>query len=222
MAAARTRQGDAQSEPRSRRDRDNIRELLLDAAIAEFGQNGFEAASTTSIADRADAHQPQINYHFSTKAELWRAAVDRLFAVLNETLAGLADLDPETRMIEIIRRTVRFAAERPQLNQIMLQESMVPSDRLVWLTETYVQGMYDALRDQWRHLREIGVAAPVDERLIYYVLIGSSSLPFANQSEAAILIGPDHDSDELVEAHIDGLVAMLLPGRSTDAGGDTA
>ena len=38
------------------------------------------AASTTSIARRVDAHQPQINYHFDSKQALWTAAVDHLFA----------------------------------------------------------------------------------------------------------------------------------------------
>ncbi|NBR91752.1 MAG: TetR/AcrR family transcriptional regulator, partial [Rhodobacteraceae bacterium] len=45
----------------------------------EFARNGFAGASTRAIAIRAGAHQPQINYHFSSKEALWRAVVDDLF-----------------------------------------------------------------------------------------------------------------------------------------------
>src|SRR3989442_5255295 len=74
---------------RVRTVREDIRERLLDAALVEFGAKGFDGASTRSIAQRADAHQPQINYHFASKEALWFAAVDHLFGLLGEQLAGL-------------------------------------------------------------------------------------------------------------------------------------
>src|ERR1700687_4009811 len=72
-----------------RRTRDDIRQRLLESALVEFGAKGFDGASTRSIAQRVDAHQPQINYHFASKAALWAAAVDYLFGRLGEELAGL-------------------------------------------------------------------------------------------------------------------------------------
>ena len=53
-------------------DRD-VRQSLIEAATVEFARNGFAGASTRAIAIRAGAHQPQINYHFSSKEALWRA-----------------------------------------------------------------------------------------------------------------------------------------------------
>ena len=43
-----------------RRSSDAVRERLIEAATLEFTEHGFEAASTRSIAARAEAHQPQI------------------------------------------------------------------------------------------------------------------------------------------------------------------
>src|SRR5713101_2123454 len=83
MAQAEKRQ------PRVRRSRADIRERLLDSALVEFGAKGFDGASTRAIAQRVDAHQPQINYHFSSKEALWFAAIDHLFELLGEELAGL-------------------------------------------------------------------------------------------------------------------------------------
>ena len=67
---------------RSRRPAADLAAALLDAAAVEFAAHGFEGASTRRIAERAGAHQPQINYHFASKEQLWRATVDHLFALL--------------------------------------------------------------------------------------------------------------------------------------------
>src|SRR3954463_12021683 len=72
-----------------RRTRDDMRQQLLESALVEFGAKGFDGASTRSIAQRVDAHQPQINYHFASKEALWDAAVDHLFELLGEALAAL-------------------------------------------------------------------------------------------------------------------------------------
>jgi len=56
------------------------RASLIEAAVHEFAAHGFDGASTRAIATRAGVHQPQINYHFESKLDLWRAAVDWLFA----------------------------------------------------------------------------------------------------------------------------------------------
>ena len=55
-------------EVRLRRTRTDIREALLESALIEFGAKGFDGASTRAIAQRVEAHQPQINYHFESKA----------------------------------------------------------------------------------------------------------------------------------------------------------
>ena len=109
---------------------------------------------------------------------------------------------------------VRFAAENPELNQIMVQEAVEPSDRLVWITDTHVRPRYDALRNLWERLRDLGITAPIDSRLFHYVFVGASSLLFTNRAEAVMLLGADPREEELIEAHVQGLIAMLLPGRS--------
>jgi AcrR family transcriptional regulator len=69
---------------RRRKGSEVVAEELLDAALVEFAAHGFEGTSTRAIAQRAGCHQPQINYHFASKEQLWQAAVDRLFGQLGE------------------------------------------------------------------------------------------------------------------------------------------
>jgi TetR/AcrR family transcriptional regulator len=206
---------------RTRRSRDDVRQELLEAALVEFGANGFDGASTRAIAERADAHQPQINYHFASKTALWHEAVDHLFALLDAELGPLVlDLGaPASELAasfaEIVHRFVRFAAAHPELNQIVVHESTAPSDRLSWMVARHVQPRYDGLRALWRVLRRHGLAAPIDDALVHYVLVGAASLPFVSRYEAEVLLGEDPTSPDVVRRHADGIVRMLLPGHGS-------
>lgn len=211
---------------RARVVREDIRERLLDAALMEFGAKGFDGASTRAIARRIGAHQPQINYHFASKEALWTAAVDRLFAELARTMRGLgrgrvlsasADVtEIAGAFAEMIRRFVRFAAEHPELNQIMVHEATADSDRLRWMTERHVKPLYDTVRPLWRRLREAGIAAPIDDRLFHYVLVGAASIVYVNAPEARLLTGIEPTTARWVESHATGLVATLLPNAPRD------
>src|SRR4051812_49867198 len=53
---------------------------ILNAAIAEFAERGFEGASIRAIADRLGLQHPLITYHYRTKDILWRAAAPHAFS----------------------------------------------------------------------------------------------------------------------------------------------
>lgn len=206
---------------RSRAVRADIRERLLEAALAEFADKGFDGASTHAIARRIGAHQPQINYHFASKEALWTAAVDHLFAELSQAMQGLpipprhvtaADAPAISAIVaDMIRRFVHFAARHPELNRIMVHEATSDGGRLAWMTERHVRPLYEAVRPLWRCLRAAGIAAPIDDRLFHYVLVGAASLVYVNAPEARLLTGLEPTARRWVDAHADGLVAMLLP-----------
>ncbi|HEY5023608.1 MAG TPA: TetR/AcrR family transcriptional regulator [Acidimicrobiales bacterium] len=212
---------------RPRRARTDIREALLESALIEFGAKGFDGASTRAIARRVEAHQPQINYHFESKAALWTAAVDYLFGLLGQALDGVL---PTTltdggvsqlaaAFADGIRRFVRFAAEHPELNQIMVHEGTAASDRLAWMTATHVKPFFDGIGLAWQILRDAGVAAPIDSEILYYVLVGAASLPYVNAPEVRLLTGRDPSHPDWIRAHAEGMVAILLPGARVAATG---
>jgi TetR/AcrR family transcriptional regulator len=208
---------------RVRRTRSDIREALLVAALVEFGAKGFDGASTRAIAARVEAHQPQINYHFESKAALWTAAVDYLFGLLRQAMDGV--IPPETTHLDVaqlaaafadgIGRFVTFAAEHPELNQIIVHEGTEDSDRLGWITQTHVKPFFDAISPAWRILRDAGVAAPVDTEIFYYLLIGGASMPYVNAPEVRLLTGRDPQSPKWIAAHAAALKTILLPGLTS-------
>ncbi len=213
---------DATNAPRRRQARSATTRLkLLEAALHEFAAHGFEATSTRAIATAAETQQPQINYHFSSKEALWRAAVDHLFerlddVVLRQVEASPPVTDERSEFAGHVRAFVHAAAQLPELNRIMVHEATVASDRLAWIVDRHVRPRFEALTRAWRALRSKGVVADIDETVLYYSIVGAASLPYVNAPEA-LLLGHDTLDETFIDRHADALVAIFLGPNGTDA-----
>jgi TetR/AcrR family transcriptional regulator len=201
-------------ETRHERKSEQTRTNLLDAALIEFSMSGLEGTSTRSIARRAGCHQPQINYHFSSKEALWEASVTHLFDQLHASVDGPSlPPDPIDAMQERMRRFVRFAAVHPELNRIMVAEAMADSQRLKWIVETHSRAAHTSMVDAWRLVRATGAGADIDERLVYHLFIGAASLLWANAPEAMMLDDTLRPTDECIELHANAVIALFFPNR---------
>lgn len=157
-------------------------------------------------------HQPLIHYHFDNKETLWRAAVDRLFAELDAALldVGAGDLLDDVALLEwVIRRFVRFASRRPELNRIMVQEATHDSDRLDWIVDTHVRARFE-----WLSSLLGRAAAPalreLDPLALYYSLVGATSLLYVNAPEARRMSPEDPMDERIIAQHEEALIAMFI------------
>lgn len=187
------------------------RAALVEAAIVEFANHGFDGASTRAIAARAGVHQPQINYHFSSKLDLWRAAVDHLFTEISmEVLTTAVEGDDDLAAFrQVVRAYVRFAARRPELNRMMVKESSIEGPRLTWLVERHVKARFEVLSGLWERLRAAGDVIDIDGLTAFYLLVGAGTLVYTNAPEARLLSGADPFQHDRIAAHADALVTML-------------
>jgi AcrR family transcriptional regulator len=74
-----------------RKSKEERREEILDAAIAEFAQKGLHGASTEEIARLAGISQPYVFRLFGTKKELYIAGVARCFRQTLEIFQRVAE-----------------------------------------------------------------------------------------------------------------------------------
>jgi AcrR family transcriptional regulator len=78
---------------------DDRRTRLLDAALATFVRFGFRKTSMEEVARAADVSRQTLYFHFATKEDLFRAAVDHAMRTgLDAAAQSLAD--PALRSIE--------------------------------------------------------------------------------------------------------------------------
>jgi TetR/AcrR family transcriptional regulator len=195
-----------------RRQREATRERILEAASEAFAEKGFLGASTREIARRAATNQGLITYHFRSKEELWRAAADRIFEGLGARLVGRLGTpehgDPRERAREAIREYVRFAAARPALFRLMVDEGKVADDRMNWLVDVHLRPRFEAIS------RGLMQAAGIDETLLphaFYALVGAASLIFAVAPECRRLTGLDPETHGAIETHADFVARLMVP-----------
>lgn len=193
---------------------DATRDAILDAALDVFSERSFEGAATREIASRAGVTQPLLHYHFSSKDELWRAAVDRLFAALGEALAaraeGLRGVDDLTAQKLIIREFVHFSARHPQLHRIITAESKTDGPRMDWLVDRHVRPLYESTTAAFARLAEQGHLPTIPPVHLYYLLTGAAPTLFVLAPECRRLSGVDPFDDDVIEAHADAVITLLF------------
>src|SRR5260370_24543062 len=105
----------------------NPRERILSIALQVFAERGFEGATTVEIARRAQVSQPLVHYHFDSKEELWRAAVDHGFAPLRAVYVGapeeMRDIGKLARLKIMVPRVVRFSRDPQPGRPLTVQET---------------------------------------------------------------------------------------------------
>lgn len=193
---------------------DPARDRILAAAIDLFSERSFDGATTRQIAERAGVTQPLLNYHYRSKDDLWRAAVDSLFAMLRqsserraESLEGVDDLTSAKTMV---REFVRFSARHPQLHRIITQESKADSPRMDWLVEQHVRPLYENTVALFEHLARDGAVPPIPPEHLYYILTGAGPTMFVLGPECRRLTGLDPTADEVIDAHVDAVCLLLF------------
>ena len=77
------------TEPCSRTRGEITRDALIEAALEIFGRDGFNAASTRDIAERANANQALINYHFKGKQGLYLAVFEHIAAQMMQGMGTI-------------------------------------------------------------------------------------------------------------------------------------
>jgi AcrR family transcriptional regulator len=193
---------------------DATRERILGAALELFSERGFDGASTREIASKAGVTQPLLNYHYRSKDELWRAAVDDLFEQLNVALAdradGLRGVETLTAARLLVREFIWFSARHPQLHRIITQECKSDSARMDWLVERHVRPLYETTTAQFAALAEEGHVPPIAPAHLYYIVTGAGPTMFVLGPECRRLSGLDPESDDVIEAHADAVCALLF------------
>ena len=193
---------------------DATRERILGAALDLFSELSFEGATTREIAARAGVTQPLLNYHFSSKDELWRAAVDGLFEGLNRSLSerelGLRGVDELTVARLLVREFIYFSAAHPQLHRIITQECKTDGPRMDWLVERHIRALYEATSERLAGLAQNAHVPDIPIAHLYYIITGAGPTMFVLGPECRRLTGVDPGDPAVIEAHADAVCRLLF------------
>jgi len=114
---------------RRQRERTEVREKILDAALEFFAREGVEGVNMRALADAIEYSPPVIYAHFRDKDAIIRELCYRQMRGLAKMFATFADLDPIERLRRIGYVYADFAIEHPSHFRFMfLTEHPLPDD----------------------------------------------------------------------------------------------
>jgi AcrR family transcriptional regulator len=181
----------------------------------EFALQGFESASSRTIATKAGVGKAAVDFHFGSKDDLWRAAAEKAFGEFHTTfgtaLETSAHMDPRARAEILITEAVVFFAKHPEFQRFLTNTS--PGPRLQWLIETHISplhAVFDALIADID--ADLGDEVP-DRSHLFYMFIGAASTPYEMAEEFDAVNGISPFDADAVTRHAESMILTFLPPK---------
>ncbi|PKU24504.1 TetR/AcrR family transcriptional regulator [Telmatospirillum siberiense] len=96
---------------------------ILKAAEQVFAETGFTGATMAEIADKADLPKANLHYYFGTKEELYRAVLDNILVIWQNTVSSiLPEADPAQAIADYVRSKMEVARTRPYASKVFANE----------------------------------------------------------------------------------------------------
>lgn len=193
----------------------STREHIVQTALKCFSRNGFEGASTRTIATTAGVNQGLIPYYFGTKQALWREAVDQAFAELHSAIGmmeGAVTANPTKEAIAgVIRRYVSFVAANPEFVLMMNEEGKRDGARMQWIVDRHVRPVFESLSELFGRVgATIDLPKTLDPIHLTYIFAGAVATIFHQAPECRRVSGYDPMEESAIEAHADTLIHLMF------------
>lgn len=105
---------------RKEREKEEMRRLILDAALRLFRDRGYDGVSIRNIAEAIEYSPGTIYLYYKDKSEIFFALQYEAAAVKRDHLLPVADIaDPWERLVEFGRRYVDFGMKHPDLYDLL-------------------------------------------------------------------------------------------------------
>ncbi|MFT5033123.1 MAG: AcrR family transcriptional regulator [Bacteroidia bacterium] len=196
------------------------RQAVLDAAIESFALLGFDGTNFREITQRCGADRPLILYHFKSKENLWKVAVELVekrftrqfesnYQPQKQTLA-----DDKARIRYLMSTYIDALIAIPAYGQILLREGSSEGPRMEWLARHFVPGAALSIElddpDIIRRVQKTVLRDILASVLVSFVALGplmDRSLALVTGKQAAGI----HPLDEHnKQAFINYLLAMVF------------
>ncbi len=189
------------------------RNKILNSALREFSEKGFDSASVRNISAAAGVNHGLIRYHFENKGMLWKAAVDFLFQRLNEEMIEPESDKQKSRHERVrlwIHRYVRYCAKYPEHARIMVQESIRDSGRLEWAADRHIRQRHQMLLDSLPVTLDLDRFPDIDIPTLIYMINAATQAPFNLAAEIRHLYGKEVNTEDFIETYAEGIFDLFF------------
>eukprot|EP00435_Cladocopium_sp_Y103_P078178 s1_g1917.t1 len=189
------------------------RDLILQASLKEFADNGFEGTSIRRIAAVADVNHCSIQHHFGNKRNLWEATARYVFAEqeawLEKRAEGLTGVSEGEFMRLMFREFMLFSANCPSLNRFMLQANQ-NEERMSWLVENMLKPSKLSYLTMIERAQKAGIFVSGDPSHLHYLFVAAATSIFAFGTEFKQVTGNNPFDQSVIDKHIDLVLSVFL------------
>ena len=183
----------------------STRTAILEAALAEFAEKGFEAASIRRIAERTGFQHPLIMYHYPSKDLLWQAVAEDTFERIRLEWEASASVQAELSPLEQLRAEYRalflHTAKFPEFHRFMRQEAATDNPRLQWVAQNVLKPLIDRLLPQIKAAQAAGHLPPVEPILFHYMMVSLTATLSEFGPEMRVTRRLSADRPEITQAY---------------------
>ncbi len=183
---------------RTQADRaDQSRARILEAAIAEFSENGLAGARTEQIAEAAGVNKALLYYYFQGKEALYTAAIESVAErVVASSMAAMAGKRTAgERLVNfVLNHFDRIHSQRTfqsLMQQDMMRLRQGETNALHPLVEKVFRPMMYAVKELLAEGMSTGELIRVDEWQMMYAALGANVFYYLSGPVMGLLIGSD-------------------------------
>ena len=180
----------------SKRNPERTRDLILDAALAEFAAKGLSGGRVDEIAARAGVNKRMIYHYFGSKQGLFLAALERIYETIRreEAALQLGDLGPVEGMRRLVAFTWDYLERHPEFISMLNSENLHHGQHI--RRSQRVPELHSPLLDMIGDLLRRGVAegvfrAGVDPVQLYISMAGLGYFYLSNSHTLSTFFGRD-------------------------------
>jgi len=200
---------------RRQRQRTETRDQILTAAVKVFARAGFEAASLAAIASEAQVKKALVQYHFSTKEQLWKDAATRLWTERNSRLSDVQASDYgeslTTKMRQGFTTLVEFTRENPEWLWFMFHEAAANGPRMQWLIDNFLREDYRLGESFVSQFQAQGVIRKGSSLHLLHLISGALTYNLLVAPQTRQVTGVDLASEQSIIEQVNLLQALLAP-----------
>lgn len=185
---------------------------IVDAALDAIAAGGYAALTMRGVARSLGVSLSSVQNHFATKADLWRAAVDKVRFEAVQRRAQVDVFDLRAAILGILEEQDRHPG---LLASLLTDQGDGSTERIAYVSET-LRSILELPTERLRELEEMGHTRSFDvEAFIALMTIGIGSMTAAPNALQAIYgfdISTEDDRSRLAGALAD-ILALGLQAR---------
>lgn len=186
------------------------KELIIQTALEIIGQEGIQKITTREVARRTNMNNAALNYHFGTKENLIRQAMEFFIRTLGGAYVLLeqANRSPSERLLAFLKKFAEISVLYPGVTKSLVSQMMFAEEANPALAESQKRGI-TAFTDSLKQVT--GIQGEPELQQLGLQLMAAVIYPVLLHKQLQDLYGIDYARQEEREAYIERLFRQYVP-----------